>query len=294
MINLIKRNLLYTIRDRVSFAMSFISVAILILMYKLFLNDLQVAQLQTVLHRQTLNPDGVRMINFWLISGLVVVTLVTAAINGLNILVEDRVSGKRLDFIISGVQAYRIQLAYLISAIILTFITTLATLILGILIFVGWSGLMLFSFKAWIQLVGLLMLGSVLSCLLIMPWVGLMKSLQSFSLFSTLIGTLIGFVSGIYLPLGSLSTSLQKVILGLPFVHEGALFKRILMNPSAQAFFKGAPGSAKKQYDVFFGNQLTMVSGHTLSLTNSLGYLLVWLVLGIGLTGLSYWWLKRH
>ncbi len=294
MLSLIKRNLLYTLRDRTSFAMSFISVAILIMMYKLFLNDLQISQLKAAIHSQHVGLAGTTMINFWLISGLVVVTLATAAINGLSVLVEDRVSGKQADFMIAGVKPYRMLLAYLISAVILTFITTGATFLVGTIIFVGWSGLTGFSLVAWSQLVGLMVFASLLACLLALPWVAMMKSLQSFSIFSTMVGTLIGFVAGIYLPLGALSNSLQKLVLSLPFVHEGALFKQILMAPSADSFFKGMSAAARQQYDLFFGNRLTDLAGQVISSGASQLYLLAWLVVASLLTILSYYWSQRH
>ena len=61
--------------------------------------------------------------------------------------------------------------------------------------------------------------------LLVAQWV---KSDRAWGAFSTLAGTLIGFVGGIYLPMGLLPQFVQTTLKTMPFIHESALLRDIL------------------------------------------------------------------
>lgn len=277
MLNLVKRNLLYTVRDRVAFFMSFISVIVLIVVYKAFLGNFQLDAIKSASKLSSVNVSGVNMINYWLIAGLVIVTSVTSVINGLGVVVDDAESGKLIDFRLSGVSQFKIMSSYYVSSVIIGFMVTLISLIGGIIIFVGFNGLMTFSLNEMLRMVLIIFLSNILASVFSMPFIGLMKSRSSFTVFSTIVGTLIGFVSGVYISIGNVGSSIKAVMLGLPFIHEVALLKNILMIKSENSFFKNASSSIRLNYDKTYGNKLFTSGGTHITMSQSIIFILGWI-----------------
>src|SRR5699024_11135717 len=102
MISLVKRNLLYNIRDRVNFLLSFLSVAILIVVYKAFLSQFQLDEIKSATGASTVSQSGIDMVNYWLVAGLIIVISITNTLSGFGVMVEDRENGKNKDFNLSG------------------------------------------------------------------------------------------------------------------------------------------------------------------------------------------------
>ena len=279
MFNLIKRHLLYTIRDRSAFAMSFLSVIILIIIYKAFLGQFQIDSLKQAAQLQTVPTAGLNMTNYWLISGLVVVTAITSVVGGLSVVVDDYVTGKQLDFKISGASPIKLIISYYLAAIILGFCVTVIALIFGITIFVGFNGLLSFTLWQWLTLLGNILLSNLFAVTLTMPIVQLVKSRTGFASLSTIIGTLVGFVAGVYIAMGNLSTAIKNIMLATPFIHLNVMFKRILMHDSEMKFFQSFPKSAQLTYDKMYGNQLYFPkSGELITHQQSLLFILLWIV----------------
>jgi multidrug/hemolysin transport system permease protein len=69
--------------------------------------------------------------------------------------------------------------------------------------------------------------------------VSFFKSQQAFSTASTIIGTLIGFLTGIYLPIGNLPSSVQTIIKAFPVSHAAALFRQVIMEEPLKFSFGG-------------------------------------------------------
>ena len=86
--------------------------------------------------------------------------------------------------------------------------------------------------------------------LLIAQWV---KSDRAWGAFSTLAGTLIGFVGGIYLPMGLLPQFVQNILKAMPFIHESALLRDVFTTSSLQQAFHGLPDAALQGYQEAMG-----------------------------------------
>lgn len=281
MSNLVKRNLLYTVRDRVAFFMSFISVIILIVVYKAFLGNFQIDSIKSASHLNYINSSGINMVNYWLIAGLTIVTSVTSVVNGLGVVVDDYESGKYTDFKLSGVSQLKISLSYYISSVIIGFIVTVLSLIFGIIIFVGFDGLKNFSNNELVNISLIILISSIVSSLFSMPFAIVMKGRSSFTIFSTIVGTLIGFISGVYISIGNVSSPIKNMMLSLPFIHEVTLLKHNLMLKSENVFFSNFgnhANQAKLSYDKLYGNNLYTSNGDLITLKDSIIFILCWIV----------------
>jgi multidrug/hemolysin transport system permease protein len=103
--------------------------------------------------------------------------------------------------------------------------------------------------------------------------VSLFKSASAYSTASTLIGTLIGFLTGIYIPIGSLPAPIQTVIKVFPPSHAAMLLRRIMMEPAEIAAFAGAPSSELMRYRLAMGVAFEM-GGRIITPLESTLYLL--------------------
>jgi len=83
--------------------------------------------------------------------------------------------------------------------------------------------------------------------------VSFFKSHSAFSTASTIIGTLIGFLTGIYLPIGALPESVQMIIKMFPVSHAASLFRQVLMEASMQTAFEGIPVNYLDEFKEYMG-----------------------------------------
>ncbi len=97
------RNLRVFFRDRVGVFFSLLSALILIALYALFLGGIQVDSLEA---RFPTAPDAdVRwFVNSWVFAGITMITTLTTSIAALGVFVDDNVSGRFRDFIVSPIR----------------------------------------------------------------------------------------------------------------------------------------------------------------------------------------------
>jgi multidrug/hemolysin transport system permease protein len=79
------------------------------------------------------------------------------------------------------------------------------------------------------------------------------KTRNAFGTLSTLIGTFIGFLGGIYIPIGVLSKSVQTVMSVLPTAHAVTIFRRVYMAGAIDEVFANAPDGFYEEYASVYG-----------------------------------------
>ena len=76
----------------------------------------------------------------------------------------------------------------------------------------------------------------------------LANSQHSFSTLSTIVGTALGFLCGVYVPVGVLPSFAQNVIMYFPISHATLLLRNAFMESSISKVFEGAPASQVEEY----------------------------------------------
>jgi multidrug/hemolysin transport system permease protein len=71
--------------------------------------------------------------------------------------------------------------------------------------------------------------------------VSFFQSNNAFATASTIIGTMIGFLTGIYLPIGQLPSAVQWVIRVFPPSHSAVLLRQVIMTEPLAQTFAGVP-----------------------------------------------------
>ena len=282
MLELISRNRKVYTRDRLAFFMSFLSVIILILVYQIFLGQIQIDAIKEALNSDTASTDTIQMVNYWLISGLTTIISMTSTLGAFGVMVLDKEKKLSEDFKVSPVSNFKIELSYAIFAILFGIIMTMFSCIFAIGMFNGFSSLLDFSTTDYLSILGIVSMGTVLAATIILPILAFIRTSSAFTTLSTIVGTFIGFISGVYLSIGSVGESLQQVMTWFPLTQVNALLKQILMKDAISKVFDHAPSTVIMNYKESYGVILQNPSGEHLSNQFMFAYISIIIVVLLG------------
>ena len=249
LLSLVKRNILIFLRDKATVFFSFFSVIIIILLYVLFLGKMQSDSIGQLLG----NVEGTSwLIASWIMAGILIVSSITVPLGTLGKIIQDREDGKINDFYTSPINRKILALSYLMSSWIIGFMMVMVNFILGQLYVLSTGG-ELFSLVQTLKIIGLLLI-SIMSFSSFFFYISLfIRSRNAFGLVGTLVGTFIGFLGGIYIPIGVLSKNVQNIMNIFPTAHAVTLMRRIYMDGAVEEVFANAPSEAYDRYADVFG-----------------------------------------
>lgn len=280
---LLIRNLRVYFRDRASVFFSLLSVLIIFLLYTLFLGNVWAGSSSFT------GAQGVRgLMDSWLMAGLLAVVSVTSTMGAFGIMVEDKSRKIIKDFYSSPLSRAGLTGGYILSAFIIGLIMSLITAVFA-LIYMFMRGGVLPSATALVKTLGLVAITTLSNTAIVFFLVSLIGSANAFTTASTLIGTLIGFLTGVYIPIGQLPLSVQTLIQMIPTSHAAALFRQVLMEEPLHITFSGAPAETLTAFKDFLGARLTL-GAHTFTVIE---HILVLAAAAILFSLLSFWSLSR-
>ncbi|WP_416325553.1 ABC transporter permease [[Eubacterium] hominis] len=289
---LTKRHMLLYFRDRSAVFFSLLSVLIVLILMLVFLGDMNKDNLiQLVSSAQGVidEADANHVIILWTIAGILVVNAFTNPITMIGIYIKDKEEHKLESFYASPISRGTLILSYLIAAILTGFIMCLFILLLSAL-YVASTGYSFVSLPQLIQVIALILLCVFVSSCLILLVAQFVRSDRAWGAFSTLAGTLIGFLGGIYLPMGMLPSGIQTFLKALPFLHETALMREVLTTDAIQHVFETLPVAYSNGYQEMMGITIHL-QGEILS-----GHLQIFVLClcAIITLGISLFLLKKH
>ena len=92
-----------------------------------------------------------------------------------------------------------------------------------------------------IKVLGVLLISVMASSSMTFFLVSFFTNNNAFGTACTVIGTMIGFLTGVYLPIGTLPSAMQWVIKLFPVSHSAALLRQVFLEAPIQQSFPGAP-----------------------------------------------------
>jgi multidrug/hemolysin transport system permease protein len=171
---------------------------------------------------------------------------VTVNLGALSVAVGDKQNAAK-DFYTSPISRAKITGGYMLGSGLAGLIMTLTALILCVAFIAAKGGSL-----PGLPDCGLLLLTAVLSVLCgnsIVYFVSLfIRSVNAFAAVSTVIGTMIGFLMGVYVPIGALPDTVGWVIKCFPMSHAGSMFKLILADGDIAELFANAPPGALESF----------------------------------------------
>lgn len=266
MIHFASRNIKLYFRDKATVFFSLLSVFIIIGLYVLFLGNVWTSEFPN-------QEYGKFIMNSWIMAGLISVTGFTTAIGAFGIMIQDRELKIEKDFLSAPVKRSSLASGYLLSAYSISVIMSLIALILGEIFIIAEGGELLGA-VAILKIIGIILANSFLSVSMIQVIIGFIHTGNAFSAFSTVIGTLIGFLTGIYLPIGQLPDGVQTIIRIFPISHSASLARQIFMDIPLKIGFNGAPEAVISSFKELMGVTF-LVGNKEITPVMSLSYMLL-------------------
>jgi len=231
--SMVNRNIKLFFRDRANVFFSMLSVLIIITLFALFLGG------------GNWGSDEIR--DSWLMAGVLAVATVTTSLGAFSTMVEDRATKIGKGFYASPIKRSHITASYIISPFIVGVLMTTITAI-GFGAYLIITGNEMLTFIRLLQLVGLILLSGISGTALMCFIVSLVKTVNAYSTITAIIGTLAGFLMGIYMPIGNLPTAVQYMIMLFPPAHAAKLFRQILMERPMELAYE-----ASRVYELYEG-----------------------------------------
>ncbi|MFR9208781.1 MAG: ABC transporter permease [Intestinibacter bartlettii] len=233
MISFVSRNLKVFFRDKTAVFFSLLAVLIVLGLYIFFLGDVWVDSFPNIKRVKNL-------MNCWIIAGLIGVTSVTANMGAFGTMIEDKSKNKIKDFYVSPIKKSKIVGGYIISSFIVGSMMSVVTLIIS-QIYLVYSGVDVLNFKELTEVFLIILMTSLSNSAMILFIVSLFSSEKAFSTASTIVGTLIGFITGIYLPISMLPDSVQIIVKLFPTSHGISILRQIFMKKQMDISFADVP-----------------------------------------------------
>ncbi len=241
----VSRNLKVFFRDRASVFFSLLAVFIIIGLYVLFLGDVWLQNLPDM-------PGAKYLMDSWIMAGLLAVTSMTTTMGAFGIMVEDRANKLIKDFNASPIRHSEVAGGYILSSFVIGIIITLITLVLAELYIWSGGGQWL-SLGALCKVLVLLLISALCNTAMLSFLISFFKSNNAFGTASSIIGTLIGFLTGIYLPIGMLPEGIQFIIKIFPVSHAALLLRQVMMEVPMHTVFAGAPAATVESFQQEMG-----------------------------------------
>lgn len=245
MINFALRNLKVFFKDKSAVFFSLLAVFIIIGLYALFLGDVWVGAFSDF--------SGARfLVDSWIVSGLLAITPFTTTMGVFGIMIEDNTKKIIKDFKSSPLKQNSIAGGYILSALVIGVIMSVVTLVLSEVYIIANGGnvMSLFSF---IKTFGIILLSTLASTAIISFMVSFFNSQNAFAAASSIIGATIGFLTGIYLPVGQLPEAIQIVVKVFPVSHAAVLFRQTIMETPISQSFEGVPPEVLEEFNGLMG-----------------------------------------
>lgn len=253
---MVLRNLRLYLRDRAAVFFSFLSVIIILAMYILFLGKMQSDFLSDDFG---LGAEKDWMVAAWIMAGILMVSTVTVPLGAVGKLIDDRDSGILNDFYSAPINRNVLALSYLISAWVIGFVMVMGNFVIG-QIYVLSQGGELMGLMQLLQTLGLVIL-SIMTFSSIFFYLSLyIRSSNAYGTLSTLVGTFIGFLGGIYIPIGVLGDNVQRVMNLLPTAHAVTIMRRVYMQNAIDSAFGDLPQEAYDTYATWYGMDVNIGS----------------------------------
>lgn len=281
------RNIKMFMRDKTSVFFSLLSMLIIIGLYALFLGQMNVNSVQSVV------GDGVAGVRFlvdsWIMAGIVIVNTITVTLGVFGIMVDDEAKKRLSGFLVAPIKRGKLVAGYLFSSWVVGILMSVLSLAVAELYIVA-SGGQLLSLMAMLKALGLVVVSVFSGSSIVFFLISFIHTAGGFATLSTLLGTVIGFITGIYLPIGLLPDAVQTVIKFVPATHLTALMRSVFLEVPLSTVFEKAPAEALTHFQQMYG--ITIFAGEeTLTAPVMIGYTLV---VGLVFLGLSIYRMSRR
>lgn len=224
------RNLKIFLKDKASVFFSLMAPLIILLLYVLFLGDVQVNNIAAYI------PEGVSVskkalkafVDSWMLSGVLSIACISVSLSANSVMVQDKTRGILRDGMASPVKQSVITAGYfcynfIVTVIICTFVFFVC------LIYLAAGREWFLSAADVFGIFGVILLSAVSSTLITVLICGFFKTEAQHGGFVGIMSALLGFLIGAYMPMSIMPKAAQYISAIIPGSHSAGLFKYFMM-----------------------------------------------------------------
>ena len=261
---LTKRNCLVFLRDKGAVFFSLLSMLIVLMLMGVFLGDMNEEHVVSLLEEY----GGVRdlaldeahakeLVQYWTLAGILIVNAVTVTLTVVGNRVADSSDGKLASLYSAPVSRGLVAFSYVASAMLVGVFMCVLTLGAA-LCYIAATGGELLSLAALGEILLLVVLNVGVFAAMMYLFAIFVKSSSAWSGFGTVIGTLVGFVGAIYLPMGNLPEGVATALKYLPVLHGASLMRVACCGQALETAFAGTPEEVVLGYQEYMGIQVEL------------------------------------
>lgn len=291
-LSLTKRNLKIYLKDKGAVFFSLLSMAIVIGLMIFFLGDMTINAIANILEkfpgRDAVADKGnaTLMVLTWTSAGIISINAVTVTLAAYSVMIKDRVTGKLNSIYTAPISRTIIAASYISAAWVASVIVCTLTLI--ILEMYGVSqGLEAFTVKEHALIFVMIMINSFVYAGIMYLLAMISKTEGAWSGLGTVVGTLVGFLGGIYIPIGTLSNTIGNIMKCTPVIYGCSMFRQVMTNSIMEKTFDGIPETTKadiiRELNEELGTTL-QISDHLVSVNEEM---LLLAVVGVAFLAIS-------
>lgn len=259
---LTKRDIKLFLMDKAGVFFSLLAPLIVLLLYILFLADVQVMSVKSYI------PQGIEVdsslikayVDSWMVAGVVSVACITVAFGANSIMVQDKTKGILNDGLSAPVKKYIIKLSYFVFNFLVT-LFIVAIVFAVCLIYLFLSGGWCLSAKEVFILLGVLIL-SVLSSTLITVFIcSFFKTEAVLGAVSGIMSAVLGFLIGAYMPMSIMPKVAQNISAFVPGSHSAGLFRQYFMRGPLEKLGDSLPAEVTEGIAQAFSMEMKFFDG---------------------------------
>ena len=216
-------------------------------------------------------PHVTKILDLWMIAGIVAVSGITTAFQALCQQVTDQETHAVADFQLTGLSQFKQNLAYVLTGIVVSFFMQIITFIVMAAYFALVDKVRI-PREAYLPGLVFIFVGGIAATLLDEIIVLFMHSSTTFSRFSAVLGAAAGFAVATYLPYGILVSGAQNLVKLVPSSYEAAALRGFLLKQTLGTL----PNNVKRHLINYLGIQFKINSNR---LNNMLVLLLMIVIL---------------
>ena len=251
---LTRRNCLIYLRDKSAVFFSIMSTLIALGLMVVFLGKMNSENVLYIIsnysnaiitEKERINASC--LVQMWTLSGMISVNAVTVAFTVIGTMIHDETAKKIMAFYITPVKRLYITLGYILSAWLISSGMCILTLILGDIYFMI-QGYELIQITSMLKMSGIIIISTFTSSAIGYVMALCVHSNSGWSGVLTITGTLVGFASGIYIPISQFSHTIQAIVKVTPFLHSAAILRKTATADIIVKTFKNVPDEVMQAY----------------------------------------------
>lgn len=273
------RNLKQYLRDRGAVFSSLLSMLIVIVLMLFFLGDSSIEAITEALGQlpgrdaAADKENATLLVLAWTCAGIIGINAVTVTLSCLSFMIHDRESGKLNAIYTAPVSRLTIAAGYILAAWVASVLVCSLTLVITELYCVS-KGMRPYTPAEHLQILSMIGVNSFTYAAIMYFAACLVKTTGAWGGFGTVVGTLVGFLGGIYLPVGALSETIASMMKCTPVLYGAAMFRTVMTRQITDVTFHGAPAEMAESFREVLGIDLYL-GEHLVTVPQMLGILTV-------------------